>query len=103
MTITDEDVLEWFRGNASCEHCGGRGQLVPHHIRARGMGGGSRIDHPFNLVALCALCHAKAHAPKDPIPPDAFEAIVARREGVQVSEAKAFLRWVARQPKDRPI
>lgn len=33
-----------------------------HHIESRGMGGSKTRDNPENLIALCRLCHEKAHA-----------------------------------------
>jgi hypothetical protein len=50
-----------------CEACGftpfnpeHRGRLIQtHHIVPRSLSGG---DHQHNLIALCAMCHATAHA-----------------------------------------
>jgi len=44
-----------------CEVCGAVATDI-HHIQRRGMGGSKTADRPENLMALCRLCHAKAHA-----------------------------------------
>jgi hypothetical protein len=30
-----------------------------HHIKAKGMGGTKKKDHPSNLMAVCRNCHIK--------------------------------------------
>lgn len=50
----------WGEEYVVCEWCGGRACDV-HHLRSRGMGGSKNRDVPSNLVALCRLCHNKAH------------------------------------------
>jgi len=63
----DEAVLDLFRGPGQCELCGARcKRREPHHWRARGAGGGARLDIRENLIALgsafdCA-CHVRAEA-----------------------------------------
>ncbi|NTU49575.1 MAG: HNH endonuclease [Desulfobulbaceae bacterium] len=44
-----------------CEVCG-LPAVDLHHIESRGMGGSKTKDNPENLIALCRLCHTKAHA-----------------------------------------
>jgi hypothetical protein len=44
-----------------CEVCGYPATDI-HHIKRRGMGGSKKADEIGNLMALCRLCHAKAHA-----------------------------------------
>ena len=49
------------RDNFTCQICGVHGPrdrvlLHVHHIKPRGRGG---PDEPYNLVTLCASCHAK--------------------------------------------
>jgi hypothetical protein len=69
MVIIDESLLDEFRTAGPCEWCGKHCQArEPHHIFARGMGGGGRLDIRNNLVALgssrwfeCS-CHQAAHA-----------------------------------------
>jgi len=64
MTIIDENLLQYFRRKDRCELCGMPNQLGvdPHHIKPRGMGGGSRLDVVLNLIALCRACHIRAEA-----------------------------------------
>lgn len=98
--IEDEGLLASFRGKSCCEQCGTwQGHREPHHLWKRQMGGGARIDLPFNLISLCAgfgsnWCHRKAE--DGHITKDALLAIVAAREGMQVetiTEAMNRLLW----------
>lgn len=63
MKVIDEELLRVFRNKLRCEHCGTATmfKLHPHHLWCRGMGGGSRLDVPLNLIALCASCHGMVH------------------------------------------
>lgn len=87
--IEDDGLLAWFRGKPCCEHCGTwQGIREPHHLWKRQMGGGARIDLPFNLIALCAgwgsnWCHRRAEDGQ--IAKTDLLMIVAAREGMQVS------------------
>jgi hypothetical protein len=38
-----------------CWHCGVEEDLVPHHVKNRGMGGSKLLDTPDNLLMVCAL------------------------------------------------
>ncbi len=64
MIVIDEKLLEEFRATIICEWCGRHilSAAHPHHIYARGMGGGSRLDVRENLIALCFQCHGDVHA-----------------------------------------
>ena len=44
-----------------CEVCGYPAVDI-HHIERKGMGGSKKADEIGNLMALCRLCHTKAHA-----------------------------------------
>lgn len=62
MIVIDDDLLDEFRNKLRCEFCGARTLgCEPHHVHARGMGGGSRLDVRENLIGLCRDCHDKAH------------------------------------------
>lgn len=67
MIVKDEVLLASFRRKRRCEFCGAdlRHKAEPHHYHAKGMGGGSRLDIPENLIALGGAldcnCHGKAH------------------------------------------
>lgn len=55
-----------------CRLCGGHSMLTPHHIIARGMGGG---DHKENLITLCIECHGEVEQGKKSIPDSILEEI----------------------------
>jgi HNH endonuclease len=84
MRIEDKGLLREFGLKKRCEFCHQpprRGTLLDaHHLFARGMGGGGRLDIRVNLVALCRSCHTDTHAGH--IIRAALLAIVAQREGV---------------------
>jgi hypothetical protein len=62
MILVDENLLYRFRGPGKCEWCDKHHQARhPHHLLARGMGGGGRLDHRLNLIALCPVCHNEVH------------------------------------------
>lgn len=86
MTVTDETLLDKYRHKARCENCGALspGQLDPHHLFAKGIGGGGRVDIDENLLALCRRCHSKFHDGN--IPRGAFVQIVAKRQGMTPDE-----------------
>lgn len=95
MRRINNKLLDKFRSNPFCEHCG---IIVtrahPHHVFSRGMGGGMRLDIPANLIALCPDCHHRVHIGK--IPRDTLISIVAQREGRTEEEILAeirSLRW----------
>lgn len=79
MTIIDETVLQSFRDARQCEVCDKVGPVEPHHILAKGMGGGKRLDVPYNLVACCRECHTGIHVGNGP-PLDYLLATAAKRE-----------------------
>ena len=68
MRIIDEPLLQLFRDKQQCEYCGRKLRYRPevHHVFARGMGSGTRLDIAINLIALgswmdCS-CHQRFHA-----------------------------------------
>lgn len=61
MRVVSRRAIEEAR-KPYCERCGRRDMPIHvHHVRARGMGSGKRMDVPGNLISLCALCHDAAH------------------------------------------
>lgn len=63
MKVINVDLMiEMHEEISACEVCGVGGKLEVHHIFARGMGGGGRLDIPWNLIILCVDCHCKAQA-----------------------------------------
>lgn len=62
MRVIDEAYLDTVRFLRRCEHCKRAVTgCEPHHLLARGMGGGGRMDIPPNVIGLCRLCHQKFH------------------------------------------
>lgn len=101
MRIECEKTLERFRRARRCEACGkaSRHGLDPHHaLYKRGLGGGSRLDIPLNLVSLCRWpCHH--HAEQGIITRQQMLAVIAKREGVSEIFVDSFLKRVRRTPK----
>lgn len=53
MKIIDKGLLQEFSGPGKCEICQKDcRRREPHHVRCRGMGGGSRLDIAINLIAV---------------------------------------------------
>lgn len=93
MKITREEVLIAARQPGRCEVCqkfcpDGRD---PHHIDARGMGGGNRNDSATNIIALCRQCHQDVDWFK--LTMRECEIIAADREGVPVEWLREC-RWL---------
>lgn len=96
MKIIDKAALSTPR-SPFCEYClrSCRNPTERHHIVARGLGGGSRMDIPENLIDLgecwdCG-CHQKAQAGK--ISKAVLWERVAAREGTTV---RKILNLIAR-------
>lgn len=106
MTVVDEDLLALFRVPGECELCGVFCQArEPHHVWARGMGAGSRLDVRVNLVALggtfrCS-CHSWIHAGF--IPKRAVVSVVALREGMTVDGVISAVHRLLRAPKGSDV
>lgn len=87
MTIEiNDDLLAAFARQNKCEHCNCQGPVEGHHIFSRGLGGGTRLDIPINLIAICRRCHDGYHNRRDPTQA-ALLRIAARREGVTYNVA----------------
>lgn len=76
--LINEQLLDEFRA-MPCELCGRRPPSHAHHVLARGLEGEARLDHRFNLMALCLWCHARIH--DGGILRSVCVAVVAAREG----------------------
>jgi hypothetical protein len=101
--LVSEWTLERLRGLGRCEWCRQWGALEPHHaIKKRGMGGGARIDHPFNLLAVDRRCHVylEAHGHLEAVR-QRVRRLIAQREGVAEATIVEYLMWLLRVPKDR--
>lgn len=104
MLIVDESVLDRFRGPGRCGYCRKQvKRLEPHHHIPRGIGGGSRIDHPYNLIGLCGTfsggddCHRRVTDGE--IDGSEILALIAAREGVLQDHIMATLYEILRAPK----
>lgn len=103
MRIVDEKLLDRFRTAGKCEWCGQWfGCREPHHVFARGMGSGSRLDIRINLAALCLWCHRSHHDGNRPLRCDLL-AVVAKREGLLQADVEAEIRRLIRAPKARRV
>ena len=55
-------MIQMHEDTGACEFCNRTDQrLEVHHIWAKGIGGGSRMDVPINLIVVCKPCHDLAH------------------------------------------
>lgn len=98
MKIKDEPLLDLFRAAGPCERCQRpQPRREPHHVRAKGMGGGSCLDVRINLIALCTACHgliqgSKRHEPR-------VLEIIALREGTTPQAIREEIDRLLRLPK----
>jgi hypothetical protein len=99
LIIIDFDALAACRNRPACECCKRRPPCEAHHVWFRGMGGGSRLDVPINLIALCRQCHNQVHA--GVIRRDDLLAIVALREGMLQDDIEAEINRLKRSPKEK--
>ncbi len=97
MIIKDETCLDRFRFAKRCEWCQRRGEVDPHHLWCRGMGGGGRLDIPINLISLCRSCHDETHAGR--ITRIDLLLIVAKREHTDQDTIKDTIRDLRRKGK----
>ena len=73
------DARAWAlqRAGGHCQSCGQKRSLVVHHIEP--LNGAPRnwnaLNRPSNLIALCRICHGKAHS-KPEAPEDKLQAML---------------------------
>lgn len=89
MRIVDPVAIEKAR-LPYCELCGSRGSIHVHHVFARGMGGGGRLDVAINLISLCWQCHRKVHDGR--IAKSRILRVIARRHGASMEEIEGRIR-----------
>lgn len=104
MIRHDETLLFYFRSKHLCEWCGKERLFAesfdPHHIEARGMGGGKRLDVALNLMAVHRLCHSEIEAGGAKAKRKCLE-IVAKREGLSgPDEVQEAIYRLLRTPKE---
>lgn len=99
MRIVMETTLDLFRGRGPCEMCRARCEARdPHHVFAKGMGGGNRLDITCNLIGCCRTCHStKADTAEDK---QRCLEIIAARERVSVDVIKRVLFFILQLDKD---
>ena len=98
MKIIDKALLSLFGLGVWCAYCGKRAPgLDPHHLWAKGLGAGSRLDISINLIGLDRRCHTLVHAGK--IKKAALLAIVAKREGTTPEAITDEINRLLRLPK----
>ncbi len=96
MTCTAHQALSAARARPYCEICGrpNDGHFQAAHVLTRGMGGGSEVSHPWNLLGLCADCHQRQHT--EGVSGILF-GLVARRVGRPVEQIKQVVRELRKQ------
>jgi hypothetical protein len=105
MKIVNETILDEFRTPGRCEFCRQFCPVrEPHHVLARGIGGGGRMDVPVNLLALGAtrpfpacLCHGRIHNGR--IDRAELLEVIAHRESLDQAEVLDILYRLRRAPK----
>lgn len=97
MTIRDEKLLAIVRQETCC-WCGSLPPNDPHHIYAKGMGGGSRLDTTENVVPLCRDCHQKHHNGNEPTRADLIHEN-AKRLGRTSADVLRQIRCDLNKPK----
>lgn len=104
MRIVSPETLSLFRGLRRCEVCREPVQSTdPHHVIPKGMGAGSQMDIPENLLAVCRFpCHNRCQR-YEVMQLEQFE-IVAKREGWESGERLREFVWaVQRAPKGTDV
>lgn len=98
MIIRSPQALMQARLRFRCEWCKAAGPVCPHHLKHRGMGGGSRLDVRINLIALCQTDHDAYHAGH--ILRADLLAVVAQREDCLQDEIETVIGILVRLPKE---
>jgi hypothetical protein len=100
VIIIDEKLLDYFRDKRICELCGRRipwkEKAHPHHVQARGHGGGSRLDVALNVLGACWQCHSDAGTPEGK---EQCLEVVAYREGLLVEQVQEAIWRLLRRDK----
>lgn len=106
MIVKNPALLKEFSGPGVCSWCGKSvSSRDPHHVVARGAGGGHRLDISINIVSLCTTfagggnCHHMAHNGREITKSDLL-AVIAAREGCLQDEIQVCVWLLLRLPKD---
>ena len=97
MRLVSEKTLNYFRARP-CEFCGRAPRSQAAHRLTKGIGGGSRIDHPWNLCSLCFECHTKHHNGQHPTA-ELMLNMIAKREKIDVNQIEKEMYYIAALPK----
>ena len=98
MIVINEPLLAELGRAVVCGYCRRAMHCHVHHVWAKGLGGGHRLDVRVNLIPLCVWCHRKHHdgnlARQDLI------LMVAQRENTTYQAIIDVIAWLKRLPKD---
>ena len=104
MKIEDEKLLATFRGPGRCELCGkGCKSREPHHVTAKGMGGGKRLDIRLNILSVGSTpafeceCHTRIDTKAGQ---ERCWRIISEREGVPVETIREVCSFILNLDKD---
>ncbi len=108
MIIIDEAMIAAYRLPGNCQWCGlFCSAREAHHLWARGIGGGSRLDIRINLIALgrtqpfpLCPCHGEIHAGR--IRREDLLLVVAQRDGLLQDEIEMEIYRLLREPGEKP-
>ncbi len=99
MRHVSEETLDLYRGPGRCENCGAySGHREPHHVLAKGVGSGKRLDLALNLVALGPAFSCQCHRDVQGRVPLGAR-LVGRREGLDAGFVERRLWELVRAPK----
>jgi hypothetical protein len=106
VIVKNPALMKAFSGPGLCSWCGKAvSSRDPHHVVARGIGGGKRLDVSVNIVSLCTTfsgggnCHHMAHNGREITKSDLLAVIAAREECLQ-DEIEVVVWLLLRLPKD---
>lgn len=98
MKVENEEYLDTVRAQTRCECCGRSVPgCEPHHVLAKGMGGGGRMDIPPNVIGLCHLCHQLHHDGN--LSRETFLIIIGKRLKMEPADVLQECYRVRRLPK----
>lgn len=107
MIVIDQKLLDAMKAAERCDYCGAKIPFAdPHHVDARAMGGGRRLDLRQNIARLCPTfygnnCHHKVTIGR--ISKDDMLACVAKREKTTAGRLRRYLDACHNAPKEGPL
>ena len=104
MKIINESLLKEYRRAGECELCGKScKKREPHHIVARGMGGGRRMDIRCNLMAVGSTRGGECHCHSLIETPNRYLLCLekaAARDGCTADQLQSVHTFILRLDKD---